>query len=113
MRPSTPKLATHLDESIWLDIFEFAFQEDSGVAERAAWLWHYLLTEIESGPEGITHVRQCLENALRVTFPFAETCRACRNLFDMSLVEGFNPKNSPLAILNSAIERAKPRKRYQ
>jgi hypothetical protein len=111
MTPETPKLSTDLDESIWLDIFEFAFQEDAGVAERAAWLWHYLLTEIESGPEGITNARQSLENAIRVTFPFTETYRACRNLFDISFEKGFNPKNSPLALLNSAIERAKPRKR--
>jgi len=109
MKPQTPKSSTYLDDSIWLEIFEFAFLEDPTAAESAARMWHYLLTEIERGPEGMTNARQCLENAIRVTFPFTETYRACRTLFDMCLEEGFNPRNSPLTVLNSAIERHKPR----
>ena len=109
MKPETPKPSSYMDDSIWLDIFETAFLEDGVVAERATRLWHHLLNEIESGPEGITHARQCLENAIRVTFPFTETYRACRILFAMSIEEGFDARNSPLALLNSAIEREKPR----
>jgi hypothetical protein len=94
-----------LDDRVWLDLLEPLFLEDASQADRAAKLWHRLLAEIEDGPEGITRAMGCLENALRVTFPFSKTHRACRILFEMSLGDGFPPNMEPLALLSEALER--------
>jgi hypothetical protein len=73
------------DESLWLELFEGAFSDDAALAEKAARLWQYLLTQIESGPEGVTHARDCLERAIRLTFPFTEMYKECRDRFEASL----------------------------
>ena len=44
-----------IDDRVWLDLLEPMLSEDSALADRAAKLWHRLLAEIESGPEGVTH----------------------------------------------------------
>ena len=93
LKSEEPKPISPVPDNIWLELFEAAFQEDGALAERAARLWHYLLCQIESGPEGITCARQSLENAIRIAFPFTETFRSCRNLFEASLSETFKPSD--------------------
>lgn len=96
-----------LDDRVWLDLLEPMLLEDSALAERAAKLWHYLLAEIESGPEGVTRAAECLENALRLTFPFTKTYKACVILFQVSLGDDFPAQNDSLAVLSEAIVRVK------
>ena len=96
-----------LDDEVWLELLEPMLMEDAALALRAAKLWHYLLSEIESGPLGITHARQCLENAIRLTFSFTEAHKACRTLFELSLADDFKEDNDPVTILTNAIDRAK------
>jgi hypothetical protein len=64
-----------LEDLPWLELFAAAFTEDSALAEQAARLWHYLVTEIERGPEGATNARHHLERAIRLTFPFTRRTR--------------------------------------
>lgn len=96
-----------LDDQVWLDLLEPMLLEDSALADRAAKLWHYLLAEIESGPQGVTRAAQCIENALRLTFPFTKTYKACMILFQVSLGDDFPAKDDSLAVLSEAIVRVK------
>ena len=96
-----------LGDKVWLDLLEPILFEDSALADRAAKLWHYLLLEIESGPEGVTRAAVCLENALRLTFPFTTTYQACMILFQESLGDDFPAKDDSLAVLSEAIVRVK------
>ena len=105
MADETPKSHSPFDDSIWLELFEAAFLDDDSVAEQAAKLWYYLLSQIESGPKGITAARQCLENGIRLTFPFTTTYKTCRSLFELSLAEDFDPENAPLTILKAAMQK--------
>ena len=96
-----------LGDKVWLDLLEPMLLEDSALADRAAKLWHYLLVEIESGPEGVTNAAVCLENALRLTFPFTTTYQACMILFQESLGDEFPHRNDSLDVLSEAIVRVK------
>jgi hypothetical protein len=96
-----------LEDQVWLDLLEPMLLEDSALAERAARLWHHLLAEIESGPEGVTRAAHSLESALRLTFPFTKTYKACMILFQVSLGDDFPAKNDSLAVLSEAIVRIK------
>ena|SRR6266404_2799988 len=96
-----------LGDKVWLDLLEPMLFEDSALADQAAKLWHYLLLEIESGPEGVTRAAVCLENALRLTFPFTTTYQACMILFQESLGDDFPAKKDSLAVLSEAIVRVK------
>lgn len=96
-----------LGDKVWLDLLEPMLFEDSALADRAARLWHYLLLEIESGPEGVNNAAVCLENALRLTFPFTTTYQACMILFQESLGDDFPPQADSLAVLSEAIIRVK------
>ncbi|HXU36864.1 MAG TPA: hypothetical protein VN937_10925 [Blastocatellia bacterium] len=96
-----------LSDKVWLDLLEPMLFEDSALADRAAKLWHYLLLELESGPEGVTRAAVCLENALRLTFPFTTTYQACMILFQESLGDDFPTKNNSLEVLSEAIVRVK------
>ena len=96
-----------LSDQVWLDLLEPMLFGDSALADRAAKLWHYLLLEIESGPEGVTRAAVCLENALRLTFPFTTTYQACMILFQESLGNDFPAKNDSLEVLSEAIVRVK------
>ena len=105
MTSSAPKSRLAFDDAIWLELFEAAFLEDPRLAETAARLWQSLVSEIEAGPQGVTRARQCLEQAIRLTFPFTETFKVCRDLFEASLAYEFDPEKTPLAILNAAVGR--------
>jgi hypothetical protein len=94
-----------LDDHLWLDLLEWLFWEDSSKADIAAKLWHHLIVELSSGPEGVTHVISSLENALRLTFPFTETYHACRTLYRISLSEEFPANQQALALLTEAMKR--------
>jgi hypothetical protein len=96
-----------LEDQVWLDLLEPMLLEDSALADRAAKLWHHLLAEIESGPEGVTRAAQSLENALRLTFPYTKTYKACMILFQVSLGDDFPAQNDSLAVLSEAIVRVK------
>jgi len=96
-----------LDDKVWLDLFNPTFHEDSSKAYRAAKLWHRLLAEIESGEEGTTRAAICLENALRLTFPFTDTYRACEIFFQVSLGENFPPNLDSIALPTEAMKRTK------
>jgi len=96
-----------LDDNVWLDLFNPAFHEDPSKADRAAKLWHRLLAEIESGPQGATRAAWCLENALRLTFPFTDTFRACRVLFEVSLGKSFPPNLDTMALLTEAMKQTR------
>ena len=85
MTGDSPKLVLPFSDEIWLEIFEAAFLDDPDVAVKAARLFHYLLMQIESGPQGITNARQCLENGIRLVFPFTANYKACRDKFEESL----------------------------
>jgi hypothetical protein len=94
-----------LDDQVWLDLFSWLFSEDSSKADIAAKLWHRLLMEIDSGGEGVTRVQSCLENALRLTFPYTETYHLCRRLYQSSLSDDSPPNGKPIALLTEAIKR--------
>lgn len=96
-----------LDDKIWLDIFGSYLSEDPFQADRAARLFHRLVAEIESGEKGTTRAAICLENALRLTFPFTNTGRACMILFRVSLGKNFPPRKGSLAVLSEATKRTK------
>jgi hypothetical protein len=96
-----------LGDKVWLDLLEPMLFEDSALADRAAKLWHYLLLEIESGPDGVTNAAVCLENALRLTFPFTTIYQACMILFQESLGDDFPVKDDSLEVLSEAIVRVK------
>lgn len=96
-----------LGDQVWLDLLEPMLFEDSALADRAAKLWHYMLVEIESGPDGVTNAAVCLENALRLTFPFTTTYQACMILFQESLGDDFPAKTGSLEVLSEAMIRVK------
>ena len=110
MMGDAPKSCSSFDDAIWLQLFVAAFMEDPRLAEKAARLWQSLLSQIEAGPQGLTQARQCLEQAIRLTFPFTETFKACRDLFEASLGDVFDPEKPPLAVFNTAIEREDPKR---
>ena len=83
--PHKKFVPTWLDDEVWLELLEPMMMDDPTRADRAARLWSYLLSEIDSGPEGVVRARQCLENALRVTFPFSQTCRKCRSEYERAI----------------------------
>ena len=107
MKRGTLKPAPSLDDRVWLELLEPLFLEDPNQADRAAKVWHRLLAEIESGPEGVTRAAWCLEDALRLTFPFTKMYRACMILFQVSLGDDFPVKDDSLAVLSEAILRVK------
>jgi len=98
-----------LSDQVWLDLLEPMLLEDSALADRAAKLWHHLLVQIESGPEGVTNAAVCLENALRLTFPFTTTYQTCMILFQESLGDDFPTKDNSLEVLSEAIVRVRRR----
>lgn len=93
------------DERVWLELFQPLFAVDGDLAERTAKLLDYLLLELDRGPMGITHVGICLENALRLIFPYTPTGRACMILFQVSLGKDFPPQPDTLATLTEAMKR--------
>lgn len=97
-----------LDDRVWLDLFEpLFFAEDTRKADGAAKLFHSLLAEIEDGSKGITNAAICIENALRLIFPFTKMGRACMILFQVSLGKDFPAKADSLAILSEAMKRTR------
>ena len=96
-----------LSDQVWLDLLEPMMHEDPNLADRAAQLWHYLLVQIESGPDGVTNAAVCLENALRLTFPFTSTYQACMTLFQETLSGDFPTKEDSLEVLSEAIVRVR------
>lgn len=97
-----------LDDKVWLDLFKpLFFAADTKQADHAAKLFHDLLAEIEQGPKGITTAAICIENALRLIFPFTKMGRACMILFQVSLGKDFPAKTDSLAVLSEAIKRTK------
>ena len=107
MKRGTLKPAPLLDDKVWLELLEPLLLKDPSQADRAAKVWHRLLAEIESGPEGVTRAAWCLEDALRLTFPFTKMYRACMILFQVSLGDDFPVKDDSLAVLSEAIVRVK------
>lgn len=95
------------DERVWLELFQPLFAEDGDLAERAAKLFDCLSLELDKGSMGITHVGICLENALRLIFPYTPTGRACMILFQVSLGKDFPPQPDTLATLTEAMKRTK------
>jgi hypothetical protein len=108
MSRKTPKPDSSFDDSVWLDLFEpLFFAEDTSVVERAAKLFHGLLVELENGPKGITNAAVCIENALRLIFPYTKMGRACMILFQVSLGKDFPAHKDSLAILSEAMKRTR------
>lgn len=95
------------DERVWLELFQPLFAKDGDLADRAAKLFDSLLLEMDNGPKGITHVSICLENALRLIFPYTRLGHACMILFQVSLGKDFPPKADALATLTEAMKRTK------
>lgn len=96
-----------LDDQVWLDLFATTFHEDAAKAELAARLFHRLLAQIESGPMGVTRAAICIENALRLTFPFTETYHVCRILFQISLGDSLPTDLDAMERLIEAMKRTK------
>src|SRR5262245_17949231 len=105
--PNMGTKSNALDDRVWLTLLEPMLRDDPLLADLAAKLWHHLLAEIESGPEGVTRVAGSLETALRLTFPFTKTYRACMILFQVSLGDDFPPKDDSLELLSEAIARVR------
>jgi len=101
------KTALCLDERVWLELFQPLFAGDGDLAERTAKLVDNLLLELDKGPMGVTRVGICLENALRLIFPYTPVGRACMILFQVSLDKNFPPKPDTLATLTEAMKRTK------
>ena len=95
------------DERVWLELFQPLFAEDGDLADRAAKLFDYLLLEIDNGQKGVTHVAICLENALRLIFPYTSVGRTCMILFQVSLGKDFPPHPDTLAALTEAMKRTR------
>ena len=87
MSSETPKPALSFDDDAWRDLFENAFFEDITLADKAAKLWYYLLSEIQSGEEGIIRTRDWLEHAIRLTFLYTSAFREARDRFEAALNE--------------------------
>ena len=81
---------TILDDRMWLELFENCYMEDAELAEKAAKLWHRLLSQIESGSEGTREVRDFLQRSIRFAFEHTARFRECRDEFESSLDESFN-----------------------
>jgi hypothetical protein len=79
--------------------------QDPTKADLAAKLWNRLILELQSGPDGVTKARSCLENALRLTFPYTETYHFCRSLYQISLTDEFPTTSEPMALLTEAMKR--------
>jgi hypothetical protein len=107
MRQEPDESEWWLDDYVWLDLFSWLFLEDPITADSTARLWHRLILELRSGPEGVTRARSCLENALRLTFPFTETYQVCRSLYQISLSDEFPVTSEPMALLTEAMRRNK------
>ena len=75
----------------WLEVFGPAFEADSDLAENAARLWHELLGQIESGPDGLRNARESLQTAIRFTFQYTDAFRLCRDQFEASLSSADGP----------------------
>ena len=69
----------------WLEVFGPAFEADSSLAENAARLWHELLGQIEAGPSGLRDARECLQSAIRGSFPYTEAFKRSREQFEEGL----------------------------
>ncbi|PYP88996.1 MAG: hypothetical protein DMF61_04665 [Blastocatellia bacterium AA13] len=91
----------------WPDLLALALDKDPHRAERVARLFHYLLADIESGPEGATRAIESLENAFRLAFSFTKTYRTCLILFMVSLGEDFPPDLDSMELLTEAMRRLK------
>ena len=55
----------------------------------------------------MTRAAVCLENALRLTFPFTTSYQACMILFQESLSDDFPSQDDSLAVVSEAIVRVK------
>lgn len=108
MSRKTPKPDSSFDDSVWLDLFgPLYFSADTRQADRAARLFHDLLVELENGPMGATNAAICIENALRLIFPYTKMGRACMILFQVSLGKDFPSRKDSLAVLSEAMKRTK------
>jgi len=106
--PQEPDDSQRFDDKVWLDLFEpLSYGGDTTVADRAAKLLDYLLIEIESGSKGAIHAATCIENALRLIFPFTSLGRACMILFQVSLGKDFPAQSDTLDTLTEAMKRTK------
>ena len=105
--PDNSQLSAWPNDDAWLRLLEPMLLEDTSLADSAGRLWHHLIEEIKSGPEGATRARQSLEDALRLTFQFTAAHKACRTLFEMSLAGDLSPAAEPLSILRAEIDRRK------
>ena len=70
------------DDETWM-IFEPLFLEDATAAEKTARLWQAMITELDNGE--VTHVRNCLETAIRLYYPYTESFRESRDTFEASI----------------------------
>lgn len=107
MKRKTPKPDSSFDETVWLGLFEPLFAEDGSLADRAAKLFDGLLTELENGPKGVTRAAICIEDALRLIFPFTSLGRACMIMFLVSLGKDFPAQRDTLDVLSEAMKRTK------
>src|SRR5215813_595331 len=78
-------IPTWLDDRLWTELLEPMLIGEPSHADRLARMWSYLLSEMEEGQDGVFRVRQCLENALRATFPFTKSYSACRARYERAL----------------------------
>jgi hypothetical protein len=69
----------------------------------------YLLLEMENGTKGSTQVGICIENALRLIFPYTSVGRTCMILFQVSLGKDFPVQPDTLATLAEAMRRTEAR----
>ena len=79
-----------LDDRVWAKLLEPMLIGEPEQADDLARMWGYLLSELEDGPEGVHRARQCLENALRVTFHFSESNKRCRARYETAMTGSVN-----------------------
>ena len=88
---SPTPLSTLDDDQTWLDILENYFLEEPRIAVKAAKLFQLMVSEIERGYDGATHLRQCLQHAIRLAFTYTETFTTIRDQVEASLLEPDDP----------------------
>lgn len=110
MRNKAPKQddSQRYDNKAWSDLFKHLFYEsDSSTADHTAKLLNYMLLELDKGPKGIDNAASCIEDALRLLFPFTSVGRTCWILFLVSLDPDFPAKPDSSAVLSEAMKLAK------
>jgi hypothetical protein len=105
----TPSKSLWPDDEAWLVFLEPAFESDPETAGSAANMWDYLLDQLGKGRAGRKRVREALEQALKLTYPFTPEFEKAYEHWRLSLQGDMPADDEPLQLLQAAIDRVKSR----